>query len=36
MQIDQIARFILDNREVLTAFVVALIAVVNPSGCAAA
>ncbi len=29
MQIDQIARFILDNREVLTAFVVALIAVVK-------
>ena len=29
MQIDQIARFILDNREVLAAFVVALIAVVK-------
>jgi hypothetical protein len=29
MQIDQVARFILDNREVLTAFVVALIAVIK-------
>ena len=29
MQIDQVARFILDNREVLTAFLVALIAVVK-------
>jgi len=29
MQIDQVARFILDNREVLTAFLVALIAVVR-------
>ena len=29
MQIDQVARFILDNREVLTAFLVALIAVIK-------